>query len=198
MNCRVGPQDCNTQNLISFSQRRCQQSHTLHHFLISPSCPANYASLCLTFSPGHLLHHASTHKCDNTDIVGCNVQLLSPHFTESPSDLTDYPTLFLTFKSIFLLLSVNYNARFLGTRIYVFTFGVGTKSLFAVLIKSDSYTFIRSNSTFLFFFQATSPPDGVPWQIPFDHTPKGLPRWAKICQQTMGCLKGPSNTGLQL
>lgn len=34
----------NAKHLTSFSQRRCQHKHTLHNFLISPSCPANYAS----------------------------------------------------------------------------------------------------------------------------------------------------------
>lgn len=131
---------------------------------------------------------------------GCNVQLASPHFAEPTSDLTDYPTLFLTFKSaVFPLSSVNYNARFLGTRINAFTFGVGTKSLFAVLIKSDSYTSIKSSSTFLLLLdQAISPLDCLQWERHFDHTPKGLPRWSKICWQMMGCLKGPSNTGLEL
>lgn len=151
------------------------------------------------FPPGHLLHHSSTLKCDNTDTLGYNMQLESPRFTESRSDLTDYPILFLTFKSIFPLLYVNYNVRFLGTRINVFTFGVGTKGPFAVLTKSDSYTFIRSNSTFLcFLHQATGPSDCLQWQIHFDHTPKRLPRWSKICSQTMRYLKGSSSTGLQL
>lgn len=112
------------------------------------------------------------------------------------SDLTDYTMLFLTFKSIFPLKSVTYNAGFLGTKVNAFTFGVDAKGLFAVLIKSDSYTFIKPKSTLLFFLdQATPPLDCLQQEVHFDHTSKGLPRWSGI---TMGCLKGPSNTGLQL
>lgn len=150
------------------------------------------------FSPGHLLHHSS-HSGVTTQILWdatCNERVL---ISLNPKVISDYPILFLTFKSIFPLLSVNYNARFLGTRINVFTFGVGTKGLFAVLSKSDSYTFIRSNSTFLCFLdQATGPLDCLRWQIHFDHTPKGLPRWSKICSQMMRCLKGSSSTGLHV